>query len=296
MKLSKFTLWIILLSFSFSAYSQEKIVITGARFTYPLFEKWINGYRESHPQTEVSILPRGGSQSENLANAVIYGQLPAEKDRKPDFEYVLLTHYAVIPVANANSEFAKVYSSKGLDEKILKKVFFEDVFAENDKKSTIEFPYTVYTRQQKADLPTIFAKTFGFQQDVIKGVNISGADIHLIDAVLKDNQGVSYNHLGFIYDLKTKKPLEGLVPIPIDLSGNGKVEDKEREAFTSLDILLQYLQSEKIKDFPLGDIYLGFPKNSPQIQEFVNWIQTKGLVYSSELGFVGLHQKEIHVK
>ncbi len=58
------------------------------------------------------------------------------------------------------------------------------------------------------------------------GIGVYG-DPGLLDAVIKDPLGIGFNNLGYAYDSKTDKPVEGSTTIPIDVNNNGTVEEEE---------------------------------------------------------------------
>lgn len=160
------------------------VVITGTRFAYPLIQKWIDEYNQINPSVQIIIESRGTSDPSNydvLAEA--YEQDDAVKKNR---EYLYLARYAILPVANSKSSFAKTYAEKGITKDLINQLFFHDMFADKDNEQRIKTPYTIYTRLQKAGAPIVFTKYFGYQQKDIKGKAIAGSDEHL----LKDRKSV----------------------------------------------------------------------------------------------------------
>ncbi|WP_031530055.1 hypothetical protein [Dyadobacter crusticola] len=247
--------------------SSNEVVITGVRFAYPLVEKWIGDYKAVNPQANIRIESRTVTDPEKydlLIEAYDLGK--AAEDR----EYVSLGRYALLPVANAKSAFAKEFADKGLTEKTYKQVFFHDIYAEKDKSLP---NYTIYTRLQKAGAPLTFAKYFGYEQQQIKGKSIAGADEHLIKALLKDDTGISYTTVGLAFDAQTGKPLEGLTIIPVDLDGNGKVS-KEEKGLDNRDAVIASLENQKVKNVPSEYIHFSIDKrnSNPEAKKFLLWV------------------------
>ncbi|MCR6638773.1 MAG: hypothetical protein NVV82_07215 [Sporocytophaga sp.] len=167
---------------------------------------------------------------------------------------MVLGKYAILPVANVNSPVLKNISEKGLKEKEYKELFFEDEneqFEEKKKKSKYEV--NLYTRESRSCAPIAFASHFGYEQSSIKGKGISGDDKYLIHAVKKDTAGVTYNNLGLIYDLSTRKTVEGIAVLPLDLNGNGKLDGDEK-IFDNLDKVIEKLEKEEISSVPVENI------------------------------------------
>lgn len=261
------------LAFGPSVFSQtsnpNEVVITGVRFAYPLVEKWIGEYKAANPQAQIRIETRTVTDPQKYD--LLIEAYEQEKEVKETREYISIARYALLPIANAKSVFAKEYADKGLNEKTYKQVFFHDIYAEKDKSLTT--PYTVYTRLQKAGAPITFAKYFGYEQKDIKGKTIAGADEHLIKALLKDETGITYTIPGLAFDLSTRKPTEGIALIPVDLDGNGRIS-KEEKSLENLDQVLANIENEKVRNVPVEYIHLSIDKHNsnPEAKKFLLWV------------------------
>lgn len=256
-----------------NAFAQEtndnKVIITGVRFAYPLVNKWIQEYTAANPKAQIIIETR--TITDPAKYDLLIEAYEQEKEVKDSREYISIGRYALIPVANAKSAFAKEYADKGLNEKAYKQVFFHDIYAEKDK--SLNNNYTIYTRLQKAGAPLTFARYFGYEQQNIKGKAIAGADEHLIKALLKDETGITYTTPGLAYDLQTRKPVEGLTIIPVDLDGNGRVS-KEEKSLENLDQVITTLEGEKLKNVPVENIHFSIDKHNsnPEAKKFLLWV------------------------
>lgn len=280
-----FLLLIASASFAQSEGQAKKVVITGARFTYPLLQKWINEYKEVDPSVEVIINPRTTSDPASYDLLIEAYQL--SKEVQEEREVITLGRYALFPIANSKSNFARTYAEKGLDRDLLKQIFFHDIYTHKEKQKQIKVPYTVYTRLQKAGPPITFAKHFGYEQQDIKGKAIAGADEHLIKALLKDSTGVSYNNLGIIYNAETKQVVSGLTILPVDLDDNGRITNDEK-IYSSLDNVLAKLESEEVKNVPIADFHLSIKKRgyNAEALKFLLWVIYNGQDDLNEFGFL----------
>ncbi|MDQ6478137.1 hypothetical protein [Dyadobacter sp. LHD-138] len=273
--------------------SQNKVIITGVRFAYPLVDKWIKQYSAENPKAQIVIETRTITDPEKYDLLIeAYDQ---EKEVKESREYVSIGRYALLPVANSKSQFAKEYSDKGLIEKIYKQIFFHDIYAEKDKSITT--PFTVYTRLQKAGAPLTFAKYFGYEQQQIKGKTIAGADEHLIKALLKDDTGITYTVPGLAFDLTSRKPAEGLTIIPVDLDGNGRVS-KEEKAIDNLDQFLLKLETEKVKNIPVEYVHFSIAKNNsnPEAKKFLLWVASHAEEDLHQYGYLKPEAKRLQLE
>ncbi len=268
------------------AQSTPKIVrVTGVRFAYPIIESWIEQYSKVNPDVQVVIEYRGSqdpSQYDILVEA--YEQPEAVKNER---DYFYVGRYAILPVANSRSEFARTYVVKGLTNQTIKQIFFHDIYSDKDKEEDIKVPFTTYTRLQRAGSPMVFAKYFKYEQKDIKGKGIAGSDEHLLKAVLRDSTGVSYLPTPMIYE-SNGAPVTGLTPIPVDLNGNDRVSDDEK-IFGNRSILFQrFAAANPINNVPVEHIHLSTNKKtaSPEASAFIQWVLNKGLGNLEAFGYL----------
>lgn len=258
--------------------AQKVVVVTGARFSYKLLESWIEEYNKVNPEVQIIIESRGATDP--LKYEILAEVFEHDDKIKKDREYVNVGRYAVLPVANSQSSFAKNYSDKGLNTDVINRIFFHDIFSEKEKQKPIQAPFTVYTRLQKAGVPAVFSEFFGHVQKDLKGIAIAGADAHLLKALLRDSTGVTYLPLPLIYDEQTRKPLEGLTVLPVDLNGNKKVSDEEK-FYDHIDAVIEKLEREdpgKIKNIPIEYLHLSVDRQhaSAEAIEFLKWVNENG--------------------
>lgn len=267
---------------------QNKIIITGSRFTYPLLEKWIEEFQKENPDVKFRLIPRG-TPNVDSANFIINAHELSQEEIRVGYKVVNINRYAILPVANEKNPHVKEYFEQGIKEKELKKLFFHkhDPFANVDKDKEAKRKekhlkgLVLYTRQQKACAPTTFAKNYGFLQEDILGTPIGGDDKHLIQAVIKDTNGLTYNNLGLIYDLKTRTINPKLRVVPIDLNNNGKLDDSEK-FYNTLDEVITRLETKQVSQISIGYVNISFPQDSEKnrtITLFLNWILANGNKY-----------------
>lgn len=267
---------------------QKVVVVTGARFSYPLVQKWIDDYNTVNPNVQIIIESRGSTdpaQYDILAEVYEHDEA-IKKDR----EYLNVARYAILPVANSQSAFAKTYGDKGLNEELIKQIFFDDLYADKEEQKKIKAPYTIYTRLQKAGVPMVFTEYFGFEQKDIAGKAIAGADEHLLKALLRDSTGVTYLPLALIYDRDSKKPVDGVTVLPVDLNGNGRISDDEKFYGTLRDVIPR-LEEEKAKDIqniPIEYLHLSVDKRkaSPEAIAFIRWVIANGQKDLRDFGYL----------
>jgi len=273
---------------------QRKVIaVTGVRFAYPLVQKWIDDYTVINPDIQIIIESRGSNDPSAYDILIEAYEPPVEI--KGNRDYLYIGRYAILPVANSQSAFSKEYSVKGLNQDLIKQLFFYDMFS--DRKETIREPYTVYTRLQKAGAPITFSKFFGYQQKDIQGKSIAGADEHLLKAVLRDSTALSYLPLNLLFDQKTRKPVQGVTILPVDLNGNGKVSEDEK-FYDDLALVIQRLEEKSQKDIrnvPMEYLTLSVDKNnsSQEAIAFLLWVIQNGRNDLHAFGFLKPEQSRL---
>ena len=268
--------------------ARKVVVVTGARFSYKLVEKWIDEYNQVNPHVQIIVESRGSADP--LKYDILAEVYTHDEALKNTRQYIHVGRYAVLPVANSASSFARIYGEKGLNADLIKQIFFHDIFSDKSKNKTIGTPYTVYTRLQKAGVPTIFSKHFGYHQDDIKGISIAGADAHLLKAIVRDSSGVTYLPLPLIYDEKTRKPVEGLAVLPVDLNGNKKVSEDEK-FYETVDRVIEALETRdpaRINNIPIDYLHLSVDKTSASAEaiDFLKWVNAHGQEYLHTFGYL----------
>ena len=270
-----------------------KIIITGSRFTYPLVEKWITEFQKEYPDVPFRIIARGGTNVDS-ANLIINAHKLKPEEIKGGNYVVNIGKYALLPVANIKNPLLPEWNKKGIKEKNLKKMFFKkfDPYSSEEEpkeKEKNEYKPTVYTRAQKACAPITFAENYGFVQDDIIGKPIGGDDKHLILVIEKDTNGITYNNLGFVYDLSSREIKNKLAVIPIDLNGNGKLDESEN-FYQKLDDVIAYIEKNKPSQIPVQSINVSYPsqvaETNRNISIFLEWVLAKGQKFNHELGFL----------
>lgn len=279
----------------FAQTNDKRVVITGVRFSYPLIEKWIEAYQVANPGVNVVIETR--TTTDPAKYDLLIEAYEPEAQVKETREFLYIGRYALLPVANAKSAFAAEFGEKGLTSDLIKQIYFNDIYADKKKEKEIKSPFTIYTRLQKAGAPITFAKYFGYEQANIKGKAISGADEHLVKALLKDSTGISYNVPGLLYDLKTRQPLPGLNIIPVDADNNGKVSADER-FYDNLDTVLDKIEEGELKNVPVEFLHLSIAKNSTNEEalKFLQWVARNGQDALASYGFLKLDSKRLQAE
>jgi ABC-type phosphate transport system substrate-binding protein len=259
-----------LAGFALAAQENETIFIEASRLVHPLIEKWTNEYNRQHPAAPVRVTT-----------------LPAGNDAN-NHPQIYAGRYALLPVSNANNSLLNK-ASGGLKKKDLVRLLFEqDVLDDDyDPGEKEKYTATVYSRKSPAPTTHVLAEHFKQSPDKIRGKKIIGEDIHLLNAIRKDESGIAFNAPSHIYDLHTRRLHSDLSLVPLNL------KSRQKEALNSLDIdrTLSLLENETIETIPVANFGFSISKtsaDSDNVWNFVEWILTHGQEYNHELGFLKL--------
>ncbi|WP_026993916.1 hypothetical protein [Flectobacillus major] len=272
----------------FSVQAQNKVVLSGTKFTYPLIETWITAYKKVNPEARIKLVDKNQEGAEQ-ANVRIASYDIDKAELKENEVAIPVSRYALLPVANAKNPLAQKAQKRGIKQEDLKKVFLEDPEDALEDKKT-EASYQVYTRSARVCSSITFANYLGAKPDDIVGKGITGEDKHLLEAIRRDSLGVTYNNLGYLYDLQSRALQQGLVVLPIDINDNGRL-DKDEQIYQDLDVLISYLdKNPKIKAIPVEKVYFiaNTTTENDELNRFVTWVQKEGQAFNQRLGFLNV--------
>ena len=150
----------------------------------------------------------------------------------------------------------------------------------------------VYTRSDACGAAETWAKYLGKHQEDLQGVAVYG-DPGVAEAVKKDRLGIGFNNLSYAYDAKTGKPVAGLRVVPIDINGNGKLDNAESFYRTKAGVK-RAIASGVYPSPPARDLNL-LTKGKPQglTREFMLWILADGQKYVDPEGYIELPKPKL---
>lgn len=276
------------------------IRVSGAFALYPMMLKWGEEYKKLHPKVEFDIQAGGAGKgmTDALGGLVDIGMVsraitPAEEENGA--YWISITKDAVVPTVNENNPVIAQIKANGIKREVFDKIYINETIRTWGQATgtSAADKINVYTRSDAAGAPETWALYLGMnKQEKLKGVGLNG-DPGVAQAVREDRLGIGYNNIGFAYDANTKKPIEGLEIIPIDLNGNGKI-DPEENFYGTLDEIVEAIGTGKYPSPPARSLNLvtrGKPKDI--VNDFIKWTLTDGQKYIPEQGFIVLPQSII---
>lgn len=263
--------------------NQEVIHVESPRFAAPLLEKWASEYEKEHP--EVKVIFTKGRSSDEKADLSLVSSAEGVSAENAGQTVLFAGRYALLPVANAENPLLENSGRKGLDRDWLESLFFEKGVLEGlaDPSSGEEArEITVYSGHKPDSFAGTVATHFGYSSADFRGRKISGDDVFLIHAVLKDETGITFNSLNYVFDTETRGLKEGLALLPLDLKKN------EREVLSegNLDQTIALIEGQNIPLFPVENIGFVYKDDNGAAKEFLRWILSEGQNYNHEYGFL----------
>ncbi|MFH0941485.1 MAG: substrate-binding domain-containing protein [Chloroflexota bacterium] len=278
------------------------ITVSGAWALYPMMVRWAEEFQKLNPgvRIEVSAGGAGKGAADALGGLVDIGMVsrdvfPAEIERGAF--YVGSVIDAVVPTANPGNPVKDDILAKGITKQSFVDIWitgkitdWRDVFPGTKAFGKTELH--VLTRSDAAGAPETWAKYLGGKQEDLLGIGVYG-DPGLAETVRRDPLAIGFNNIGYAYDAKTRKPVEGLLVIPIDVNGNGKI-DPEENVYGTLDELTQAIAKHAYPWPPARELNLVTRREFKGVtREFVKWILTDGQRYAPEAGYIPLSEERV---
>ncbi len=275
------------------------ITISGAWALYPMMTRWGEEFQKLHPEVQFDLSAGGAGKgmADTLAGVVDIGMvsraITPEEEAKGAF-WIAVTKDAVFPMVSEQNPVLEDLLRLGVKQETFAGIFITGeitTWGEVVGRPEISVPINVYTRSDAAGAPETWAKYLGMKQEDLLGIGVYG-DPGLLDAVIKDPNGIGYNNLGFAFDSSTDKPVAGSIALPIDYNENG-IADPD-EILESKAEAVEVVALGKYPSPPARDLnVVTKEKPSGLVLSFIQWILTDGQQFVGEAGFVQLPQEQL---
>ncbi|NJD54287.1 MAG: phosphate ABC transporter substrate-binding protein [Candidatus Methanoperedens sp.] len=276
------------------------IRVSGAFALYPMMQKWGAEYTKLHPKVQFDIGSGGAGKgmTDALGGLVDIGMVsraitPAEEEKGA--YWVAVTKDAVVVTINKNNPVITTLKTNGIKREVFEKIYINASISTWGQATGTNAAdkLNVYTRSDACGAGEAWALYLGkYKQENLKGLGVNG-DPGIAEAVRKDKLGIGYNNINFAYDVTTRKPVDGIEIIPIDVNGNGKI-DPDENFYGTLDELTNAISAGKYPEPPAKDLHF-VTKGKPTgvVQDFIKWTLTDGQKYIPETGYVKLSAEKI---
>lgn len=269
-----------------SAQGHEKsFIIETEKSLMPLAEGWIKQYARFNPGISIELVET--VDDETSAKIRLFEHFEGEIAGLSAGEKIINVGQAsILPVINENNPHFSRELRRGVGHARIRDIFFnEEVDWLTDTGNSDEPEYAVYTPMPRSPVAKAFANFFGKLPDDLKGIYVSGEDAHLLSALQHDPAGIGYSTLSLIYDPVTRKPVEGIRILPLDLNDNGRL-DKNELIYDNLDQVIGYTVQAGEPSLPAIQISFATRNNSgPIIENFIAWVKNEGQNVNIQYGF-----------
>lgn len=272
-----------------SSSNKEVITIESTRFATPLAEKWAKEYEKAYPGVDIVFVEN--KSSNETADLSLVGYIESEKSNNRQGKLINAGRFALLPITNADNPYLKEFNKKRLNTKAIKELFFENgEFGEStDSKKKLDYEVTIYSGNNSDSFAEAFASHFGFLKADLKGRKISGDDIFLINAIQKDNEGITFNNLSYIFDINTRSLKNGVALIPLDI----RKDLREILEEADVDKTITLLENETIPLIPIENIGFISESNNQEAEKFIEWVLSEGQKYNREYGFLKAEYEQL---
>lgn len=278
--------------------SQVTIRISGAWALYPMMVRWADEYKKTHPGCQIDVAAGGAGKgiAEALAGLVDIGMV--SRDIKPEelkrgAEHVPVVKDAVFPVMNAGNSAARDIQITGIQKKQFVALWIEGKALTWGRLTGSKSPDAIhlFTRSDSCGAAETWAAYLGKHQEDLKGVGVYG-DPGITEAVKKDALSLGYNNLNYAYDMKTGRPQQGILIVPVDVNENGRLDPEED--LSTKEKAIAAVRTRRYPAPPARDLNIVVKgKFSGAVRDFVIWILSDGQKFVDEVGYIRLSDGQI---
>lgn len=272
---------------------EEAVAVSGAFALYPLMIEWSEQYKATHPNVkfEISAGGAGKGMTDALSELVDIGMVSREiyqaEIDKGAF-WVAVARDAVVVTVSGDNPVLSDLLAKGVTVEKLRGVFITGeitTWGQLVDRPEVTDSINVYTRSDACGAAATIAKYMGYNQEDLLGVGIFG-DPGLAEAVKTDSLSIGYNNVNYAYDMESGRAVEGVSVAPLDVDGNGLV-DQDEDFYDERSEIITAIRNGTYPSPPARDLYLvtksGFRGAT---LDFVRWVLTEGQGYAEASGYV----------
>ena len=278
-----------------------RISISGAFALYPVAIRWSEEFRKIHPSVIIDI--SAGGTGKGVAD-VINGMVEIGMTSRDLYPEELKNNVLVISVAKDAVVAVMSDKNPSRDDILktgLKKETGLGLWVKGNRTTWMQAfnvkatsSIHVYTRSDACGAAGIWAKYFGMYQEDLTGVGVFG-DPGLIQAIKKDPYSIGYSNIAYVYDAITRKQINGISVVPLDLNNNGSIDDDEN-FYGNLNEMISAVAEGRYPSPPSRKLHFVCRKNqekNPLYKEFLKWILKDGQKFIHEAGYISLSGEEV---
>lgn len=272
-----------------------ELSLSGAFALYPLAVQWAGEFQALHPGVHIDVSAGGAGKgmTDVLAGVVDFGMVSREvypPEQQKGAVGFAVAKDAVAATVNASNPHIGELLAHGLTRETAIKIWvtgeaktWGDVLGTDDAT-----PLHAYTRSDACGAAETWALWLGVKQEDLGGTAVFG-DPGVAAAVQKDPYGIGLNNIGYAYDSDSKRPNEGILVLPVDSDGDGRISDDEQFYATS-DRFVEAIAAGRYPSPPARDLYLvtrGVPTD-PVAVAFLEYVLQQGQALNVPAGYIGM--------
>lgn len=279
---------------------EGEIQLSGAFALYPLAVRWSEEFRKLYPKVKIDISAGGAGKgiTDALTNMVDLGMVSREiHDAEIDkgAMAIIVAKDAVVATVNTKNPVIRDVLFHGLKREKAYSLWHKQEIktwgALLGTSSTI--PVHPYTRSDACGAAETWAAWMKLRQEDLEGTAVFG-DPGVASVVQRDKVAIGFNNLAYAYDIKTRMPYRGIMVMPLDINGNGRV-DLDENFYSTADQLIVAIQNKKYPAPPARNLYLvcnGKPEKEVVLM-FLEFILTEGQKYNIETLYIPISIEEV---
>ncbi|HLT87108.1 MAG TPA: PstS family phosphate ABC transporter substrate-binding protein [Sphingobacterium sp.] len=275
------------------------ISISGAFALYPIVVLWSEDFKKEHPNVRFNISAGGAGKgiSDVLSNMVDIGLVSRDLHKQELVRGAYPIHVAkdaVVGSFNSSHPNYALIKERGLTQEELEGIFVHKkyrLWSDIDTRF-VNKPIEVYVRSDAAGAAETWAKFLGVHQEGLKGVGIFG-DPGLVQAIKDKPLSIGFSNINFVYDLKTKQTVENIGILPLDINGDGRIDEKE-DFYDHIDSLTNAVATNRYPSPPSRDLtfVIHSDKKTKLLTAFIKFVLEKEQQgYLLENGYVPLNDE-----
>lgn len=272
-----------------------EIQFSGAFALYPLVVRWQEEFQKIYPNIKIDISAGGAGKgiTDALSGVVDMGMVSREVhqvEMEKGAFVIKVAKDAVVATVNSRNPLSRELLTRGLTTDVARNIWSGKIKTWGEiVGNNSSLPVHAYTRSDACGAAETWGAWISMRQEQIEGLAVFG-DPGVASVVQKDKLAIGFNNIAYAYDLRTKKPHRGIMVMPIDLDGNGRI-DLNESFYATLDELNAAIVKGLYPKPPARELYL-VCKGRPQKAEVLAFLEfilsPKGQALAPEAGFVPL--------
>lgn len=271
----------------------DELRLSGAWALYPLAVRWAEEFQKIHPEIEIAVVAGGtGKGMDDLlagrVDIAMASRAVTPAEVRQGAVAVAVCKDAVVPVINARNPVLQDLARRGVTKEVLAAAWLKrsvrtwGAIAGTPR----EAPLRVLTRSDACGAAETWASWLGGTPADLQGERVLG-DPGMMGALRRDPWGLGYCNVNYAYDPRTGQPAAGIAILPLDLNGNGAL-DQDEDFYRTRNDLVAAIRDGRYPSPPARDLFFvvkGDPANRA-LRSFLDWVLTDGQKLAAESGCI----------